>query len=117
MKLSKLLGLFFVSLLLAACWLSTVPCAEDPWDENKVVVADSGSALGDGAPPPPADDGGLGIVIVPGAPVYSKIFNLHIVVLSGTRSDLKAEARRSSNVEVIKLGITKPEHDPVKTRK
>ena len=101
MKLSRLLGLFFLSLFLAASWLSTLPGAEDPWDENKVVVADSGLSLESGGSGTD-DDGGIITIIFPGIAGFSGIFDLQIIVLrnSGSEKVKKNAAQRSSIVEV-----------------
>ena len=101
MKLSRLSGLFFLSLFLAACWLSTLPGAEDPWDENKIIVSDSGIALQSGGSDTD-DDGGIITIFFPGFAGFSGIFDLQIIVLRGTGSEKvkKNAAQRSSIVEV-----------------
>ncbi len=101
MKLSRLLGLFFLSLFLAASWLSTLPGAEDPWDENKIVVSDSGLSL-EGGSSGTDDDGGIITIIFPGVTFFSGIFDLQIIVLrdSGSEKVKKNAAQRSSTVEV-----------------
>jgi len=53
-SLRRLVGLFLVSLFLASTWLSTLPGAEDPWDENK-VHSDSSTVLGHGGLMAPDD--------------------------------------------------------------
>jgi hypothetical protein len=101
MKLSRLLGLFFLSLFLAASWLSTLPGAEDPWDENKVILPDSGLSLESGDSGTD-DDGGIITIIFPGITVFSGIFDLQIVILrdSGSEKVKKNAVQRSSSVEV-----------------
>ena len=103
MKLSRLSGLFFLSLFLAACWLSTLPGAEDPWDENKVVVSDSGVALegGESNTDGEVDDGSI-TIIFPGGLGFSGIFDLRIIILrdSGSEKVKRNAAQRSSIVEV-----------------
>ncbi len=54
-SLRRLSGLFLVSLFLASTWISSLPGAEDPWDENKVVQSDSSTALGHGGLMAPDD--------------------------------------------------------------
>jgi hypothetical protein len=104
MKLSRLSGLFLLSLFLAACWLSTLPGAEDPWDENKIVVSDSGLALESGGliTDDEDNDGGVITIIFPGIRCISGIFDLQIVVLrnSGSEKVKRNAAQRSSIVEV-----------------
>ena|GEM_PF-4049714 len=104
MKLSRLSGLFFLSLFLAACWLSTLPGAEDPWDENKVVVCDSGISLESGGSVTENGVGGGGTItiIFPGGLSFSGIFDLQIVVLRDSgREKVKRDAvQRSSIMEV-----------------
>jgi hypothetical protein len=99
MKLSRLLGLFFLSLFLAASWLSTLPGAEDPWDENKIVVSDTGLSLESGGSD---DDGGIITIIFPGITGFSGIFDLQIIILrdSGSEKVKKNVSQHSSIVEV-----------------
>jgi hypothetical protein len=105
MKMSRLAGLFFLSLFLAACWLSTLPGAEDPWDENKIVVSDSGTSLDDGGSQQ-EDDGGMSIVIFPGGSGFSKILNLQLIVMHGQgNSRVKESKMQSSSV----VGVKEPE--------
>ena len=109
MKLSRLLGLLFVSLFLAACWLSTLPGAEDPWDENKIVVSDSGVSLDNGGSSMDNDDGGPVTIIIMGGPGFSKIFDLQIVTLRDFGSDVKKnEIQHSSIVEVKEPRVVLP---------
>lgn len=102
MKLSRLLGLFFLSLFLAASWLSTLPGAEDPWDENKIVEADSGLTLEIGGSDDGESGGGIITIIFPGIIGFSGIFDLQIIVLwdSGSEKVMRNAAERSSIVEV-----------------
>lgn len=79
-SLQRLLGLFLLSLFLAACWLSTLPGAEDPWDENKVVQSDSGTVLGDNGI---IGDDGPSILIITDGPGILKLIPFRIVVFPG----------------------------------
>lgn len=116
MKLSKLLGLFFLSLLLTACWLSTLPSAEDPWDENKVTAPDTGSALGGGGVPP--NGGGFQILILHGGPHFAKIFDFHIVIVprDGAIHVEREEAKQSSVASTTEPRIAVPGCKSVKAR-
>lgn len=63
MKSFRLLGLFLVSLFLAACWLSSLPAAEHPWDEDEVVTSDTNGVIhGNGGTD--TDGGTSGIIII-----------------------------------------------------
>ncbi len=50
MRSVRFMGLVFTSLLLTACWLSSLPASEHPWDEDEIVQCDTSSGMsGDGA--------------------------------------------------------------------
>ena len=121
MKLSRLTGLFLLSLLLSALWLSTSYGAEDPWDENK-VASDSGNALSDPSAhyhrSPACDADGARIIVIPGAPWCTKVLNAPFTVLSnaGLFDFRKGAVQHSSTVKAEKLRIESPEGDKTKTK-
>jgi hypothetical protein len=65
MKSWRLLGLFLVSLFLTACWLSSLPASEHPWDEDEVVTSDSSDVIQDHNPGDGLGDNTRYIVIIP----------------------------------------------------
>lgn len=110
MKSFRLLGLFLVSLFLAACWLSSLPAAEHPWDEDEVVASDSnGTATGNGGDDYPGDIGGV-IIILPAEinfarPLASGMLFLH---KEGGFNVRKGEVHQSSLEEAGELGTVLP---------
>lgn len=122
MKSSRLIGLFFLSLFLAACWLSSIPGAEDPWDENKVVVGDSGTSLDNpgGHDTDGEDVGGGFIIVLHGGINFCRIFDIDIVILPGIGTERVKKGGTPQHSSVVKAKEPKAatgNGKPVKTRK
>lgn len=122
MKSSRLIGLFFLSLFLAACWLSSIPGAEDPWDENKIVVGDSGTTLDNpgGGRDTDGEDAGGGIIIVFGGIDLCRILDMNVVILPGIGTERMKKSGNPQHSSVVKAKEPKAATEngkPVKTRK
>jgi len=77
---TRLIGLFFLSLFLAACWLSTLQGVEDPWDENKATHPDSSTTLNDDGV---IGDDGPTIIVITDGPGLFKNLPFRVFLISG----------------------------------
>jgi len=110
MKSFRLLGLFLVSLFLAACWLSSLPAAEHPWDEDEVVTSDTnGVVQGNGGTDIPVGTGGI-IIILPADFNPARVLGNGMLYLRNGRGfDVrKSEVHHSSRGRAGELGIVLP---------
>jgi len=97
-KSIRLFGLLLLSLFLTACWLSSVPGSEHPWDEDEVIFSDTGGVLnGQDGGTTPTDDR-IFIVFVPSVPSFAKIAGFGIVVIGNSRLDYGKERASNSSL-------------------